>query len=73
MATGVNKAVAALFAGALCTIGTNILGHVDIAALQGWTRWTIEGLRTSDSMAAVQTVVTTILVFLIPHGGTSDV
>lgn len=66
---GNNKAVAAGLAGAACTVAANILNHVDPTALHGWMLWTVEGLRMSDSMSAVQMILVTALVYFTPHGG----
>ncbi len=67
---GVTKTMAALLAGAVCVVVGNVLNHVDLSAFpNGWSLWTFSALKQSDSMSAMQTIVTTAIVYFAPHGG----
>lgn len=68
---GISKTVAALAAGAVCTLIGNVINHIDPDAFTGWALWLVLASKQSDSMSAVQTLITTSLVYFVPHGGSA--
>jgi cobalamin biosynthesis protein CobD/CbiB len=60
VSSGNNKAIAAVLGGALSTIVVYMVEKLTHQPMP------------ADISAAVQTVVVTVLVWLVPHGGTSN-